>query len=92
MRQRLLRRGSGCLSGMEVALGLFYFRVGCERRRSTATGDVTANDQSQVVVKRAGMGLLVMDAELGKKVENNARLHFELACQLIDPNFHTVRH
>jgi hypothetical protein len=54
---------------------------------------MAANDERQVVVKRAGMGLLVVNAELGEKVEYNARLHFELACQLIDPNFaHTVRH
>jgi hypothetical protein len=69
------------------------FGLRLETGGPAAARHVTANDESQVVVKRAGMGLLVVNAELGEKVEDYARLHFELACQLIDPNFaHTVRH
>jgi hypothetical protein len=54
---------------------------------------VAADNECQVVVKGAGMGLLVVDAQLREKLNNNTRLHFELACQLVDANFaHTVRH
>jgi hypothetical protein len=54
---------------------------------------VAADNERQVVVKGAGVGLLIVDAQLGKKLDNNTRLHFELACQLVDANFaHTVRH
>jgi hypothetical protein len=85
--------GSGRLSGSGMVFGRVRLGLGFESRPSTAARHVTPNDQSQVVVKRAGMSLLVVDAEFREKVEYNARLHFELACQLIDPNFaHTVRH
>jgi hypothetical protein len=67
--------------------------VSLEFRAATAARHVAADNERQVVVKGAGVGLLIVDAQLGKKLDNNTRLHFELACQLVDANFaHTVRH
>jgi hypothetical protein len=91
--RRVLQSRRSRFHRRRVAFGSFCFGVTGEGRRSAATGHVPPDDQRDVVVKRAGMGLLVVDAEFGKDVEYNARLHFELACQLIDPDFaHTVRH
>lgn len=50
-----------------------------------------ANLQRHVIVERAGMGLLIGDAQFGQNVENDAGLDLKLAGQLVDADFtHTV--
>jgi len=47
--------------------------------------------QRHVVVERAGVRLLVGDAQLGQRLKNHVGFYFELAGQLIDANFtHTI--
>jgi hypothetical protein len=45
---------------------------------------VTAQPIGQVVLERAGVGLLVGDAELGQHLQKPGRLHFQLPSQLVD--------
>jgi hypothetical protein len=49
--------------------------------------ETAAKLQRNLVVERAGVGLLVCDSELRQQLEEDVRLYFELACQLIDANF-----
>jgi hypothetical protein len=43
--------------------------------------------QRNFVVQRAGVCLLVRDSELRQQLEEDVRLYFELASQLVDANF-----
>jgi hypothetical protein len=50
-----------------------------------------ADLQSDVVVERAGVRLLVGNTQLRQRFQNHVGLDFELASQLIDANFtHTM--
>jgi len=50
-----------------------------------------ANLQRDVIVERAGMRLLIGDAQFGQNVENDVGLDLKLAGQLVDADFtHTV--
>lgn len=42
--------------------------------------------QRNIVVKRAGMRLLIVDAQLWQHVDNDIRLDFQFACQLVNSN------
>jgi hypothetical protein len=48
---------------------------------------VAPYQQGLVVFERTRMGLLIGNAERGEEVDDHARLHFQLAGQLIDANF-----
>lgn len=46
-----------------------------------------ANFQRNVIVNRAGMRLLFVDAQFGEQFQDFVRLYFELTGQLVDSNF-----
>jgi hypothetical protein len=46
-----------------------------------------ADLQRDVVVERAGMRLLIGDAQYWQYIQNDARLDFEFSSQLVDANF-----
>lgn len=48
--------------------------------------EISAHKVGGIVVNRTGMGLLLSHTELGQEIDDPARLHFELACQLVDTN------
>ena len=53
--------------------------------------ETAAKLQRNLIVQGTGVRLLVRDSELRQQLEENVRLYFELASQLIDANFtHTV--
>jgi hypothetical protein len=52
-----------------------------------ARGDAAANLQRDVVVERAGMRLLIRDAQFRQHIEDDARLDFEFSRQLVNSNF-----
>ena len=52
-----------------------------------ARGYPPAKLQRDVVVKRAGVRLLIGDAQFRQHVQNDARLDFKLPRQLINANF-----
>lgn len=77
------RRRLGCFGFYRSFLG----GVGPRPLAETA-----AKLQRDLVVQGAGVCLLVRDSELGQQIEEDIRLYFELASQLIDANFtHTER-
>ncbi len=49
--------------------------------------ETAAELQRNFVVQRAGVCLLVRDSELRQQLQEDVRLYFELASQLIDANF-----
>jgi hypothetical protein len=58
---------------------------------SSAAGHTAAHFERDVIVQRAGVRFLFRYPELGKHVDDDTRLHLQLAGQLIDANFaHTV--
>ena len=73
------------------SLGLycsFLRRVGC----LLPLAETAAELQRNLVFKRAGVGFLIRDSELRQQLEEDVRLYFELASQLIYANFtHTGR-
>jgi hypothetical protein len=77
---------------LRTLLGAFF--MARNRRRGTAValaGDALADLQSNVVVERAGVRLLVGDTQLRQRLKNYVGFYFELAGQLIDANFtHTM--
>jgi hypothetical protein len=82
----LRRRREGCFRFFEVLLHL-RCRLGFEVRHVLPVE--TAQPDRYVLVDRAGMRLLFRDAQFGEPVEDFVSFHFQLACQLIDPNlFH----
>jgi len=50
------------------------------------TGHLKTNLQGEIVVKRTGVGLFVVNTQLWQDVQNDARFHLQLASQLIDSN------
>ena len=52
------------------------------------SGDETATQfECNVLVNRAGVRLFLLHAQAGQHVEDDARFHFKLPRQLIDPDF-----
>jgi hypothetical protein len=49
-------------------------------------GHLKTDLQGEVVVERAGVRFLVVDAEFRQQVQNDAGFHLQLASQLIDSN------
>ena len=81
---RLLRsRGRRFVDGLRRrrGLGLGY------RDASVGAGQMPPDRQRGVIIKRTGMGLLLMKAELRKKLQDHIGLYFQLPRQLIDANF-----
>ena len=64
----------------------FYFRFLRRFRRLPLT-ETAAKLQRNLVVQRAGVGLLVRHSKLGQQLQEDVRFYFELASQLIDANF-----
>jgi hypothetical protein len=50
------------------------------------TGDLEADLESEVVVKRAGVRFFIVYTELRQKVKNHVGFDLQLASQLIDSN------
>jgi hypothetical protein len=69
-----------------LRLGFYYFRF-LRRFRRLPLAETPAKLQRNFVVQRAGVCLLVRDSELRQQLEEDIRLYFELASQLIDANF-----
>jgi hypothetical protein len=101
LRFSFLGRGVGeCFGGSGRALDLrglvggrrrgrlrrFHFRFLRSFRR-LPLAETAAKLQRNLVVERAGVRLLVRDPELRQQIEEDVRLYFELARQLIDANF-----
>jgi hypothetical protein len=85
------RRGLNLMRMLSLDGRLAGFFSLCRAFSRFTGGDASANLQSDVVVKRAGMRLLLSDAQFWQHVQNHARFDFELAGQLIDTNFaHTI--
>jgi hypothetical protein len=49
--------------------------------------DALTKCNGDVFIDRAGVRLLLLHAQFRQEIENGARLNFQLACQLVDPNF-----
>jgi hypothetical protein len=49
------------------------------------------NSDCHVLVDRAGVGLLFLNAKLGQQLENLVRLDFQLPRQLVDPDLQLHR-
>jgi hypothetical protein len=64
----------------------FYFMLR-RRFRRLPLPETAAKLQRNLVVQRAGVGLLVRHSELGQQLQEDVRFYFELASQLIDANF-----
>lgn len=52
--------------------------------RAAMTGQTFAHHPCHILVNGARMCLLVMHTKFGKQIQDNARLHFQLACELVD--------
>jgi hypothetical protein len=72
------RRGRLCL-GRHFSFLRSFWRL--------SLAETAAKLQRNLVVERAGVGLLVRDSELWQQLKEDVRLYFELARQLIDANF-----
>ncbi len=48
---------------------------------------LAADLKRYVVIDRAGVRLLIIDAQIREQLQNFVRLYFELPCQLVDSNF-----
>jgi hypothetical protein len=71
--------------------GFFVARNGGRGRAACLAVYALPYLQRYVVVERAGVRLLVGNAQLGQRLEDHVGLYFELAGQLIDANFtHTI--
>src|SRR5579863_989068 len=82
LEDRLDARGRG-----RLRLG-FGFCFSFPRRFSRLTlTETAAKLQRDLVVQRAGVGLLVRHSELWQQLQEDVRFYFELASQLIDANF-----
>jgi len=91
---RYMRRGGasrGGLPGIRPS-GVIRFMPGASIGTGTAghfarsTGQALAELQRDVVVQRAGMCLLIGDAQFGQHVDNDIRLYFQFARQLVNSN------
>jgi len=49
--------------------------------------ELLADFQRDVIVNRAGVRLLFVNAQIREQLQNFVRLYFELPCQLVDSNF-----
>jgi hypothetical protein len=54
--------------------------------RFSADTEVRPNFVCEVVVERTGVRLLVRNSRLGQVLDNHVALHFQFACQFVDPN------
>jgi hypothetical protein len=53
---------------------------------SAAVFDALAHLECDVVVERARVGLLIVDAEFGQQIEDHVGLYLEFARQLVNAN------
>jgi hypothetical protein len=68
-----------------VAVTVEAFRKRCAR--SIGTGQVTAQRERDVFIDRAGMRFLLLHAQFGQQIDNDARFHLKLPRQLVDSDF-----
>ena len=66
--------------------GMTRRRAACMRGRFCILGEVCAHLFRFVRLQRARVSLHSLDPKLGKEVDNCARLHFQLARQIVDTN------
>jgi hypothetical protein len=59
--------------------------------RFDSEAEPALDGNSNVLIDRAGVGLLFLHAELGQQLENPVRLHFQLPRQLVDPDLQLHR-
>ena len=90
--------GRGGVNGPLTNLGSMDWGIGGPRGGGGADGNfmrgsrlieakLPANFQRNVIVNRAGMRLLFVDAQFGEQFQDFVRLYFELTGQLVDSNF-----
>jgi hypothetical protein len=61
--------------------------VGVFRTYSVTPDQAVPQFNCNVFVNRAGMRLLFLHTQFRQQIENDARFHFKLPRQLVDPNF-----
>ena len=87
-RRRLLPRGFRLGGALRPG---FCVTRNCRRSARALPGHTETDLESDVVVERAGVRLLVGNTQLCQRLKNYVGLYFELAGQLIDTNFtHTI--
>ena len=89
---RSFRDDGGLMTVRESSFGgcrRRQFRLGGRRRvgRSFAgESEAVPHLKRDIVVKRAGVGLLVVDSQFGQQIEDHVRLDLEFASQLVNAN------
>jgi hypothetical protein len=89
---RRLRAVFDCNRYTAFIIGQFF--AGARRRRIPAVpgeAEPVLNRDCDILVDRAGVGLLFVDAELRQQIQYYVRFDFQLPCQLIDSDLQLHR-
>jgi hypothetical protein len=70
-----------------VVFAVVRMAVGVFRMHSATSDQAVPQFNCNVFVNGAGMRFLFLHTQFRQQIENDARLHFKLSRQLVDPNF-----
>jgi hypothetical protein len=70
-----------------VVIVVTLVTIGVFRVRSACPYQAIPQFDRNVFVNGAGVRLLLLHSQFRQKIENDARFHFKLTRQLVDPNF-----